>query len=138
MSYVDYLLERYRQKHHKNCDKISELLNFEDDIYLFLVGDLALTESTNIDPYCYELCINPELREIITWTSNKIFSTLKVGSNYKNIRSVFVYIRIATSRLNKLVCKSVDSHEAGIYYHDNLIRNVNALISELRTDDLPF
>lgn len=82
----------------------------------------------------YEYCINPDLRKTMLWISTKILST--VGKD--NYLTVNVYIRIATSMINKLVDKNIISKEFGIHYHDNLVANTNALISAINTEDLPF
>lgn len=137
MNYIDHLRQRYLWCKHKNSNKILETLDISFDPYLFFLGDRTLMDKV-FSEFEYQYCINPELRKIIIWASSKILSTLKVGVDAKSVQSVYVYIRIATSMLNTLVYKSIICHEAGIYYHDNLVRNTNTLISELQMEDLPF
>lgn len=137
MNYIDHLRQRYLWKYNNKSKKISDTLYIDFDPYLFYIGDRSLVDKV-FSEYEYEYCINPELRRIITWASGKILSALRVGIDAKSVQSVFVYIRIATSMLNTLVYKSKISHEAGIYFHDNLVRNTNILISELQMEDLPF
>lgn len=125
----------------KDHISIKEILKFFKDIpngldnephLFFCPSDLQFDEiAKNAE---YEYCINPELRKTFAWISRKILSTIGVD----NYLSTNVYIRIGTSMLNDLVKRNVISKEFGIYYHDNLIANTNALLSVLNTEDLPF
>lgn len=143
MSYSEILKQRYMWRTHTKRDQLPKLKDIIvllkpgileiGEPHLFWMTDRNLVDAVS-NKYEYEYCINSELRKTMTWITKRIFNTIGID----NYLSIGVYLRIATSMLNKLVDDGVIDKDTNIYYHDNLVRNVYTLISELNTEDLPF
>lgn len=114
-----------------------EILMFNQDFfspYIFADG-IDQTERNEIgNDAMYEIAVNGELRNTLRWICKKIFASI-IEENWS---TTDVYIRIFTSMLNKLVNRNIIPKEFSMYYHINLIKNVNDLRFEIMTEDLPF
>lgn len=124
----------------ENIPECSEILNEFRQKYslwephLFLHSDEILCTDEFANDVSYKISTNFELYKVLEWISKKILSTLGID----NYLSINVYIRIGTSMLNKLVEQGCITKSENIYIHDNLVRNVSSLLSELNTENLPF
>lgn len=147
MNYSEHIINRYRlylnakrcKIHGQQKIELGQIINeFKNDPVLFEIGDPYLffcadREFKN-DEHEYKYCICPELRKVFKWIYRHVYEALDL----QKLLTLGVYIRISTDMLNNLVNDATITKEAGIYYHDNLIRNVNSVIYALNTEDLPF
>lgn len=147
--FPNYIKRRYQLKKQaetrkafpqENIPEYSEILNIfrQENIlwepHLFLHSNEILYTDELANDVSYKICTNIELRKVLMWISKRILSTLGID----NYLSINVYIRIGTSMLNNLVEQGCITKSENIYIHDNLVRNVSSLLSELNTENLPF
>ena len=97
-----------------------------------------LIKSTDFedDPYniLYELCINPDLRQVAEWIGKKIGLCIDTES----YQTLDVRIRIATGMLFNLVETNKISEKCAMTAHYNLCVNVRNEKILVLNEDLPF
>jgi len=147
MNYSDHIINRYRlylnakrsKIHGQQKIELGQVINeFKNDPVLFETVDPYLFFCTDRefknDEHEYRYCVCPELRKVFKWIYSHVYEALDL----QKLLTLGVYIRISTDMLNNLVNDATITKEAGIYYHDNLIRNINSVIYALNAEELPF
>lgn len=86
------------------------------------------------DDVIYEICINPDLRQVVRWVNERIVLTLGIA----DYRTIGVRLRIATGMINKLVHEGKIPKGVGILIHQALVTNLNDEICAINTQGLPF
>lgn len=98
--------------------------------------DLIMSTDREDDPYniSYELCINPNLRQVAEWIGKKIGLCIDTES----YQTLDVRIRIATGMLFNLVETNKISEKCAMTAHYNLCINVRNEKILVLNEDLPF
>lgn len=97
----------------------------------FFVPD---SEGYKADELLYEIWRNPELQEIVDWFNSKIISEFET----LDYRAKYVRLRIAVSKMEKLVNQGSLRKDYFILLSDNLARTLWNEQSLLIDEDLPF
>ena len=114
-------------------DKLRSIYNQGAEYLLDNVEMFAQHDETE-DDVIYEICINPDLRQIVEWVNKKLVLQLGII----DYRTIGVRLRIATGMINKLVHEKRLSEKTGMLIHFSLVSNLNREISAINTQDLPF
>lgn len=88
------------------------------------------------DEILYEYCINPYLRDEAQWIVDKILVEQANTECTQPTRDVS--IRIATSKLNKLVYEEKLNGSLNMIIHDGFVKNLEQLMKDLWDEYLPF
>lgn len=117
-----------------------ELCESHYDPYLVLHPDFRQNfdptdpDGTMFNRCSYLVCTIKELRDIITWSIDKVI----VNFDSYTPDTLGVYTRILTDRLNRLYYKKYITKEENIYMRDHLIENLLGFRNDYKLFELPF